>query len=353
MLLDGLVIPLTTPFYPDGRLYLRKLEHNVRRYSLTPAAGMMALSSLGEAAMLSDEESGEVLRTAAEVCAPEKVLLAGVGRDSVAETLRMAERAAEARYDVAVVQASFELLAARRDARWMTELLTYFRMVADRSPLPVLIGGRSGQALPVEVVGEMQGHPQVLGALEVDGAAGRIAEVRAATGGVRREATVTTVFAAVTGRMLRGNDEPKGGGYIAADALSGAGTAVATAPPRPAMKTRTKGVGFQVVAGRSSSMLAALEAGAAAVMPALGACAPQSTYEVVAAWKDGDVGLAREKQERLTRAAEGIEEGLGVTGVKFGCDVNGYFGGIPRLPRLALRGAERREIEGILRPLRG
>ena len=63
MLLEGIFPALTTPFYPDGRLYLRKLEQNVARYSLTAAAGLVVLGSTGEAMMLSDEESREVLRT--------------------------------------------------------------------------------------------------------------------------------------------------------------------------------------------------------------------------------------------------------------------------------------------------
>ena len=56
MLLDGVHIPLTTPFYPDGRVYLRKLEHNVRRYSLTPVNGLAALTGISETEMLSDTE---------------------------------------------------------------------------------------------------------------------------------------------------------------------------------------------------------------------------------------------------------------------------------------------------------
>ena len=48
MLLDGLFLPLTTPFYPDGTLYARKMEHNVRRYSLTPAAGMCVLGGAAD-----------------------------------------------------------------------------------------------------------------------------------------------------------------------------------------------------------------------------------------------------------------------------------------------------------------
>ena len=31
MLLTGIFPALTTPFYADGRLYLKKLEHNVDR----------------------------------------------------------------------------------------------------------------------------------------------------------------------------------------------------------------------------------------------------------------------------------------------------------------------------------
>ena len=48
MLLDGIYVALTTPFYRDGRLYVRKVEHNVDRFSKTPAAGLIALGPNGE-----------------------------------------------------------------------------------------------------------------------------------------------------------------------------------------------------------------------------------------------------------------------------------------------------------------
>ena len=95
MLLTGIFPALTTPFYPDGRLYLKKLEHNVDRYSRTPIAGMTILGSTGEVVMLSEEEQREVLRVAVEVAAPEKVLLAGVGHESAIKTVEAAEYAAK------------------------------------------------------------------------------------------------------------------------------------------------------------------------------------------------------------------------------------------------------------------
>src|SRR5207237_2148688 len=93
-----------TPFYPDGRLYSKKLEHNVERYSKTPVAGIVVLGSTGEAVMLSDEERREVLKTAIEASAPHKVLIAGTGAESAVETLSLTEYAADFGYDAALVR---------------------------------------------------------------------------------------------------------------------------------------------------------------------------------------------------------------------------------------------------------
>ena len=43
MLLSGIFPPISTPFYPDGNVYYKKLESNVERYSKTPVAGIVAL----------------------------------------------------------------------------------------------------------------------------------------------------------------------------------------------------------------------------------------------------------------------------------------------------------------------
>ena len=93
-------VPLTTPFYPDGRLNLRKLEHNVDRYTRTPAAGMIALGANGEATTLDDAETREALGIAIGAAGAEKVMWAGVARDGVAATLGMIEHAAGVGYDV-------------------------------------------------------------------------------------------------------------------------------------------------------------------------------------------------------------------------------------------------------------
>jgi 4-hydroxy-2-oxoglutarate aldolase len=354
MLLEGLQLPLTTPFYPDGRLNLRKLEHNVRRYSKTPVAGLVALSDSGEPTMLSDEETREALRCVLEAAAVEKVLLAGVSRDSVLETLRLAEYVAELGYDAVLVKQP-SVLQVETGGAAMKSLLTYFQAVADRSALPiVLFSGASERVrmLPSELVSELAGHPQIIGL--VDGVANgeHIAELKAATVSVQRDVSVTQVFAAATGRMQARRETRPAEGWVSANTLTDGGAALAVSPTKPGVKTRTKVVGFQILVANTAHMLEGLRAGAVGAMPAFAASAPQACYEVLAAWKDGDEGLAQEKQTRLLEVAARVEGQLGVAGIKYGCDLNGYYGGWPRLPLLPPTGEERTEIEGLMQGLR-
>jgi 4-hydroxy-2-oxoglutarate aldolase len=352
MLLEGLQLPLTTPFYPDGRLNLLKLEYNVTRYSRTPAAGLAALSDCGEPTMLSDDEARDVLRVVAESAPPEKVLVAGVSRDSVRGTLDMAEAAARLGYDSILVKPPSLFPASPSGVR-AKELLTYFRAVADRSPLPLVLSSGTpdhGGWLPTEMVVELAGHPQIIGLVDAAGGRKRVEAICAGTASVQREVSVTSVFAAVTTRMQVHSGDASGK-LISASTLGG-GTAVASAPAMSGVKTRRKTVGFQVLAGSTAGMLEGLRAGAVGAMPAFAAAAPQGCYEVLAAWKDGDERLAEEKQARLMQVAERVEEELGVPGIKFGSDLNGYFGGTARLPLLPLTGKERTEVEMLMYGLR-
>jgi 4-hydroxy-2-oxoglutarate aldolase len=352
MLLEGLQVPLTTPFYSDGRLNLLKLEHNVARYSKTPVAGLVALSDCGEPTLLSDDETHQTLRSVADAAAVEKVLIAGVSRDSVVGTLDLTESAAKLGYDAALVKRPSLFQASVGEHR--KAMLTYFQAIADRSALPVVLyspGLGQGGLLPVEIAIELAGHPQIIGLVDGADHRERMGILKGGSARVKRDVTVTAVFAAVTGRMHARSDGASGG-LIAANTLTGGGAAAAAAPAKIAVKTRIKTVGFQILAGGTAAMLEGLRAGAVGAMPAFAASAPQACYEVLAAWKDGDEGLALEKQVRLQSVAERVEEQLGVAGIKFGCDLNGYFGGSSRLPLLPLSGEERAEIEALMQGLR-
>src|SRR5271154_4471476 len=249
MLLEGMHLPLTTPFHVDGRLNTRKLEDNVVRYSKTPAAGLVVLGRSGQPTLLSDAETREVLRAAAAVTAAEKVLTAGVARDSVPGALELIEYAAGQGYDAALVRVPSYLEA--NAAVWRREIVTYFHAIADRAALPVVLeSGRSGvQALAEDVVIELAGHPGIVGMVEGGLDVARIGWLVQATAVFKRDVTVTMVFAAVTGRM-QAKAAPEGGQMVSAAGLSG-GTVVSATPAAEVLKTRAKTGGFQGVSGRS------------------------------------------------------------------------------------------------------
>ena len=356
MLLEGIFPAVTTPFYPDGRLYLRKLEHNVDRYSRTQLAGMVVLGSTGEAVMLSLEEQREVLAIAIAAAAPEKVMLAGIGQESVLHTVRLAEYAATLHYDAVLVRTPhFYRGQLHRSHGAQLEMLTYYRAVADQSPLPVILYSVPDLTLydlPADIVAELAQHPNILGIKDSSGHPDRIAALVAATQARKRSVTVTPVFAAVTSRMQSAAPEGTSQNFVAADSLGQSGAALAVAPPKIAIKTRQKEVGFAVLSGAAQYLQAALNAGASGGVLSMAACAPQCCYEIYTAWKEGDAVLATEKQHRLQQAAIRVGAQLGIPGIKYACDLNGYYGGRPRLPLLPLTAEQQHSVESSMADLR-
>jgi dihydrodipicolinate synthase/N-acetylneuraminate lyase len=357
MLLHGIFPPITTPFYPDGNVYFKKLESNVERYSRTPAAGIVVLGSTGEAILLSDQERRDVLKSAREAAAPNKVLIAGTGIESAIDTLRLTEYAAELGYDVAMVRTPHYYKKQMQAAN----ILAFYRTVADRSPLPVIIYNfpqATGYNIPAELVIELAEHPNLIGIKESSGDVEKVRTMVEGTRHIRRSATVTETFDAVTPRMLAAaaGSNGDGGELVQVGALAGSPSA---AKPSSAavtvvgrMKTRQKEVGFQVLVGAADKLHASLEARAVGAILAFACLAPTSCYEIYAAWKEGDAELATLKQERIARAAQRVVGELGIPGVKHGMDLNGYFGGTARLPFLPLTGEVKGEVEQLLADVR-
>ena len=353
MLLHGIYPPITTPFYPDGNVYFKKLEHNVERFSKTPIAGIVVLGSTGESLMLSDDERREVLKTARAAAAPHKVLVAGTGVESAIETLRLTEYAAELGYDVALVRTPHFYRPQMKPA----SMLAFYRFVADRSPLPVMIYNvppLTAYDMPAEVVIELAGHPNIIGIKESSGDIEKIRRIVEATRHIKRSATVTEIFEAVTPRMVNAaRSENQGGELVSVAALSGTGKPSSAAVKVTAgIKTRQKEVGFQVLAGAAQKFDPSLQAGAVGGILAFATCAPTACFEVYAARKEGDAELAALKQERIIKAAQRVAGELGIPAIKYAMDLNGYYGGAGRLPLLPLTGDLKAEVEQLMADIR-
>jgi 4-hydroxy-2-oxoglutarate aldolase len=355
MLLEGIFAPVTTPFYPDERIYFRKIEANMARYSRSLLSGMVVLGSTGEAVALNDAETRDVLSASIDAAAPEKVLIAGVGRESVHATLELAEFAATLNYDAVLVRPPSYYGGQVSPSA----VLHYFRSIADRSPLPVVIYYIPKFVpcqMPVEIVAELAQHPNIIGTKDSSSSVERIRDTVAATQNApRRTVPVTQVFEAATTRMMMAPDHEPGheatATFASASDLAG-GVAVAAPPPAVPVKTRRREVGFQVLTGSERSILASLEAGASGAIVAFAAFAPQATQEIYLAWKDRDLKLAEEKQQRIVAAGTRILGAFGLAGIKYACDFNGYYGGRPRSPILPLTAEQKAEVEGLLVEIR-
>ena len=85
---------------------------------------------------------------------------------------------------------------------------------------------------------------------------------------------------------------------------------------------------------------------------AIAAFAPQACQEIYIAWKDHDLALAREKQQRIAAAEKQVVGDLGIAGIKYACDFNGYYGGRPRAPLLPLTAEEKVKVGRLLTEIR-
>ncbi len=372
MLLSGIFPPITTPFYPDGEVYHKKLEANVERYSRTPVAGIVVQGSTGEAILLSDQERRDVFKTAIAAAAPNKVMIVGTGLESAHETLALTEYAASLGYDAAMVRTPHYY----KKQMLPPNLLAFYRTVADQSALPIIIYNfpqATGYDIPAEVVVELAGHPNIIAIKESSGNLDKVKKMVEGTRHINRQATVTETFEAVTPRMLKAANAAsvkESRELVSVAALAGSAESMERRAPSPVreeaatkpsssavtvvgkLKTRQKEVGFQVMVGAAHQLEPSLELGAVGAILAFACPAPTACYEIYAALKEGDHALAREKQERVKLPAQRVVSDLGVPGVKYSMDLNGYYGGPSRLPFLPLNADQRIEIERLMSNIR-
>src|SRR5262249_32303049 len=104
MKLQGIFPPITTPFDHSGNIYAAKVQHNVEKWHGPALSGYVVMGSTGERVMLTPDEKFTMWELVAKHAAPEKLLIAGTGMESVRETVCLTNRAAEMGYKAAMVR---------------------------------------------------------------------------------------------------------------------------------------------------------------------------------------------------------------------------------------------------------
>jgi 4-hydroxy-2-oxoglutarate aldolase len=294
MKLQGIFPPIATPFDSNGDIYPAKVRHNVEKWNRTALAGYVVMGSTGESVMLTADEKYTMWELVAKHAAPEKLLIAGTGMEGVRETVALTNRAAEMGYKAAMVRTPhyYKNLVNRADAQAL-----YFRAVADQSRIPLIIYNwpqATGVDIPVEAVVALSEHPNVIAIKESSGNLEKVMQ------------------------MIR---EVKHG--------------------------------FQVLVGSAPTLWPSLLMGACGAILAYANAAPYSVIAIWEAWRTREEAAGLDWQNRIGRPSALVTTKYGIPGLKYAMDLNGYYGGPPRLPLVAPTPEAKKEIEEAFKDLKG
>ena len=294
MKLHGIFPPIATPFDHNGDVYVSKVEHNVSKWNKTTLAGYVVCGSTGESVYLTVEEKLRMFELVAKYAAPDKLLLAGTGVESVRETVMLTNRAAEMGYQGVMVRTPhyYKSLIHTPAAQ-----LLYYRSVADQAKIPLMIYNWpqvTGLDIPVDVVNQLSEHPNIIAIKE---SSGNIEKVM---------------------QMIRETRE-----------------------------------GFQVLVGSAPTLAPSLAVGAVGAVLAYANAAPYSTIAIWEAHRQREFDAAMDWQARIAKAAVLVTAKYGVPGLKYAMDLNGYYGGPVRLPLSSIGPAAKAEIEAAFADLKG
>ena len=93
--------------------------------------------------------------------------------------------------------------------------------------------------------------------------------------------------------------------------------------------------------------------GACGAILAYANAAPYSTIAIWEAYRTREEAAGRDWQNRIARAAALVTVKYGIAGLKHAMDLNGYYGGPPRLPLVPATAEAKKEIEEAFADLKG
>lgn len=293
MKLQGIFPPIATPFDHNGDLYVTKVQHNIEKWNRVGLSGYVVCGSTGEDVFLSSDEKLTLWELVAKHAAPDKPLIVGSGVESVKETVCLTNRAAEMGYKAALLRTPHYY---KNQMSQPAAQMLYYRTVADQVKIPVLLYNwpqMTGIDLPAEAVVALSEHPNIIGIKDSSGNVQRVMEI-----------------------------------------------------------VRDAREGFQVLVGSPGTLWPSLLMGASGGILAFANAAPYATIAIWEAFRTREEEAARDWQNRVGRAAAVIAK-YGIPGLKHAMDLNGYYGGPPRLPLSVPTPEAKRAIEEAFKDLKG
>ncbi len=168
-LLEGVYVPLITPFAADGSVAVDTIEQLVHEYLDAGSAGIVALGTTGESAALDAAEQRAVIDACARVCsARDAQLIVGAGTNSTAKTIAAVEVLASTPALVATL-----IVVPYYVRPSEAGVVAHFEAVAAASPVPVVVYNipvRTGRNLGPAGMLQLANTPNIAGVKQAVGA---------------------------------------------------------------------------------------------------------------------------------------------------------------------------------------
>jgi len=168
-LLQGVYVPLVTPFAADGSVAIEAVERLTHEYLDAGVAGIVALGTTGETAALEADEQAAVIDTCARVCeARQAQLIVGAGTNNTAKTIA-AVRALAGTPALTAVLVVVPYYVRPSEAG----IVAHFEAVASESQVPVVvynIPARTGRNLGPAGMLRLTEHANIIAVKQAVGA---------------------------------------------------------------------------------------------------------------------------------------------------------------------------------------
>jgi 4-hydroxy-tetrahydrodipicolinate synthase len=171
--LNGVWIPLITPFDASGAVDVEAIERLCGEYLADGAAGIVALGTTGESPALDADEKRAVIDACSRVCVERGApLIVGTGTNNTRSTVAATQALAGV---PGVVGALVVVPYYNRPSE--AAIVEHYRVVAEASPVPVVaynVPVRTGRALgaasllAVAAIPEVAGVKQAVGTIDLD-----------------------------------------------------------------------------------------------------------------------------------------------------------------------------------------
>ena len=287
--LNGIYPPNMTCFINEEVAY-DKIRANIEKYEQTAIRGYFPLGSNGEFRSLTDEESLRVVDVYRKFKGADKILMAGVARESAKATVEFTRKVADLGVEFATI------LPPNYFVNSMTDdvLIKYYNYVADLSPIPIILynAPKFAQDLLISprVVTEVANHPNIAGMKDTS----------------KEDISIYT-------------------------------------------QAVPAGADFYIMAGTIEKFFAGLKVGAIGGVLSIANYMPQACCDLNQLFFDGKIEEAAKLDQYLRALSSNAAGKSGVAGVKAAMDVLGFFGGDPRLPVPPLNEKQKADLKEALK----